>query len=77
MGEECELDDSKEMALTTIFCNLKIGSIYVVQVIPQTIIPYCINDKNKALYKHNKMSNGTNFLILKIIPQILASFFDS
>ena len=75
MGEECERKDSDEIALTTFFYNLKMGSTYVIQVLPQIIIPYCINDKNKALYKHNKVIKGTKFLNIKNIPHFLASFF--
>ena len=65
------------MALTAFFCNLKIGAMYDANVWPQTIRPYCRKDKNKALYKQSKTTNGSRFLILKKIPQVLANFLES
>ena len=46
-------------------------------VCPQTIMPYCKKERNKALYKQIKTFSGIKFLILKNILHVLASFFES
>ena len=41
IGREGDMWGWKEIALTALFCNLKIGSMYDAYVWPQTIRPYC------------------------------------